>query len=252
MCFSSSPTIKQTHSFPHSLLALHVFILPLFWCALLLHCCGREVKWYINDKNHTFMSSCSLRSFFELGSTMVRTSFSSNRWGKAELLQMRGNMWFYRRNATQSTKHHPNPTRRQQHLFEYLQQDLCAAVYLAWCLQGPAHSGKDWEEGWWHLFPPPEAQTLQKKRGKECQVIKVKQCSEQACLIFPCRWGWILWWHHNQNTTASLSYFPKVAMALSWKHNKTKQTKDIWKEGHGSFYSLSCDFQKTSSALSQS
>lgn len=37
---------------------------------------------------------------------------------------------------------------------------VSASVYLAWCPQGPAHSGKGWGEGWWHLSPLPEAQTL--------------------------------------------------------------------------------------------
>lgn len=37
---------------------------------------------------------------------------------------------------------------------------VSVVVYLAWCPQGPAHSGKGWGEGWWHWSLLPEAQTL--------------------------------------------------------------------------------------------
>lgn len=94
----------------------------------------------LKDSTLTFISSCNLRSFFELGSTMVRTSFSSKRSRIRTHIKIPSHPIWNNKLFVMIKKKEKTPLPSGSACRVSL--SLRAVFYLAWCPRGPAHSGR--------------------------------------------------------------------------------------------------------------
>lgn len=79
-CLNSRQSQSETQqNKPLCSFLVPIILFPLFAFYRQLAAVAAILKAWTKESTLTFISSCSLRSFFELGSTMVRTSFSSKR-----------------------------------------------------------------------------------------------------------------------------------------------------------------------------